>query len=201
MSSKIIEITEKIYREGVEKAQSEATNMLNKAKAEAAEIIEEAKKQAAKIIEDANKKAEETDNGIREELSNVAEQVLTDLKSSVLNSISGQFASEITSDTLNNKELVGDIIIALIKELNADSAEAIDVQTEEKLTKDVEQYINAKSADVLKGDINISTNSNITSGFTLVCKDKGFKLSFTDKDFEAYFQSFMKPKIKGFLFK
>ena len=46
---KIQELTEKIYREGVEKGQAEADRIIQEAKEQAAQIIAEAKKKAAEI--------------------------------------------------------------------------------------------------------------------------------------------------------
>ena len=56
---KIQELTEKIYREGVEKGQQEAERIIAEARQEAEKIVAEAKEQAQAIEQVAKKKAAE----------------------------------------------------------------------------------------------------------------------------------------------
>ncbi len=58
MTTKVFELTEKIYKEGVEKAKTEADIILEKAKNEASNIIDAAKQNEKEIIELAKKKPE-----------------------------------------------------------------------------------------------------------------------------------------------
>ncbi len=56
---KIQELTEKIYREGVEKGQAEADRIVAEAKQKAEQIVAEAREQAKAIEAQAQKKASE----------------------------------------------------------------------------------------------------------------------------------------------
>ena len=58
MQNKLQELTEKIYREGLEKGQAEANQLVTKAKDEAARIVANAKAEAERIIAAARKEAE-----------------------------------------------------------------------------------------------------------------------------------------------
>lgn len=55
MENKIQELTDKIYREGVEKGNEEAQRLVSEAQAQAEKLIEDAKKQAESILADAKK--------------------------------------------------------------------------------------------------------------------------------------------------
>ena len=57
MTTKVLELTEKIYNEGVAKAKMEAELIIAKAKEEADNIINEAKNKEKESIEHAEKKA------------------------------------------------------------------------------------------------------------------------------------------------
>ena len=50
MENKIQELTDKIYREGVEKGNEEAQRLIGNAQEEAAKIVEEARKEAEAIV-------------------------------------------------------------------------------------------------------------------------------------------------------
>jgi hypothetical protein len=41
---------------------------------------------------------------------------------------------------------------------------------------------------------------HLKQGFQIVNDKEGFKISFTDEDFEIFFASLMKPKIREYLF-
>ncbi len=55
MENKIQELTDKIYREGVEKGNEEAQRLIGEAQKEAQKLLEEARKQADSIVADAQK--------------------------------------------------------------------------------------------------------------------------------------------------
>lgn len=50
MENKIQELTDKIYREGVEKGNEEAQRLISSARDEAAKIVEDARKEAESIL-------------------------------------------------------------------------------------------------------------------------------------------------------
>ena len=76
MQSKLQELTEKIFQEGVEKGNAEAQQIVENAKAEANSIIEKAKKDAAEILEDAKKKATETKTNTESEIKLSGKQAI-----------------------------------------------------------------------------------------------------------------------------
>ena len=62
---KIQELTDKLYREGVEKGNAEGQKLVEQAKSEAAKIVEEAHAQAEKIVAEAQKKANDLENNTK----------------------------------------------------------------------------------------------------------------------------------------
>ena len=68
MENKIQELTEKIYREGVEKGNEEAQRLVSNAREEAAKILEEARKEAEAIVAAARKSATETAENTQSEI-------------------------------------------------------------------------------------------------------------------------------------
>lgn len=68
MENKIQELTDKIYREGVEKGNEEAQRLVSEAQAQAEKLIEDAKKQAESILAEAKKSADELNENTKSEL-------------------------------------------------------------------------------------------------------------------------------------
>ena len=83
MENKIQELTDKIYREGVEKGNEEAQKLIAKAQEEAKRIIEDAHKEADSIVATAHKSADELAENTKSELKLFAGQAVNALKSEI----------------------------------------------------------------------------------------------------------------------
>ena len=77
MENKIQELTDKIYREGVEKGNEEAQKLIVKAQEEAQKIVENAQKEADSIVAAARKSADELAENTKSELKLFAGQALS----------------------------------------------------------------------------------------------------------------------------
>ena len=83
MENKIQELTDKIYREGVEKGNEEAQRLVSNAREEAAKIVEDARKEAESIVAAARKSATETAENTRSEIKLFAGQAVNALKTEI----------------------------------------------------------------------------------------------------------------------
>ena len=76
MESKIQELTDKIYREGVEKGNEEARRLVKNAENEALQIVENAKAEAESILAAARKSSKEMEEHTKSELKLFANQAM-----------------------------------------------------------------------------------------------------------------------------
>ena len=90
MENKIQELTDKIYREGVEKGNEEARKLVAQAQEEAKKIVEDARKEAEQIVADARKSADELSENTKSELKLFAGQAVNALKSEIASVVCGQ---------------------------------------------------------------------------------------------------------------
>ena len=81
MENKIQELTDKIYREGVEKGNEEAQRLIANAQEEAKKIIEDAHKEADSIVAASRKSADELADNTKSELKLFSGQAVNALKS------------------------------------------------------------------------------------------------------------------------
>ena len=91
MDTKIQELTDKIYKEGVEKGNEEAGRIIAEANAQKESIVKAAEEEAARIVAEAEKKAAELKKNTEAELKLFAAQSVEVLKGEVTNLISGYF--------------------------------------------------------------------------------------------------------------
>ena len=202
MTSKIQELTEKIYQEGVDKAQNQA-NILNKeAEEKAAGLINDAQQKADNIILEAERKSREIYQGLTEELQSVSSQVIAITKQKITDSIVTDSSKKRTKVLLDDKDSIKALVLELIKKWNLEN-EAIDdlslILSKEQFGK-MDGIFKSGALQVLQNKKRILFDPSIKNGFQIISNSEGFKISFSDKDLENFFKKFMKPRIYKYLF-
>lgn len=201
MESKLQELTKKIYKEGVEKANKEAGSILENANSESNKIISEAKKEAQKIIENAKKESEQVRNKVLSEIRMSGSQSISLLKQNIINLLSSSTLrgkiEKISDDLSFMKELIKEIV----SKWNS-SSKSIDLELilPEKSKNKLMEYFKKEAKNILSKGVELKFEDRMKKGFKIGPKGESFVLSFTDDDFDQFFQSFLKPKTKKILF-
>ncbi len=202
MTKKILELTEKIYNEGVEKAKKEAEQIIAKAKKEADSIINAAKNKEKDSIEQTEKQAVEIMKNADSEIRLAARQFISNLKQQITGLITTAQVEVPVKDAFNDEKFVKNIILAVIKNWNPQKPEELNIslllpQKEEKKLTD---FFNNKAKELLDSGLEINFEPNIKSGFKIGPKDGSYYISFTDKDFENYFKNYLKDRTRKMIF-
>ena len=111
---KIQELTDKLYREGVEKGNAEGMRLVEKAKAEADKLVADARKEADEIVDKARKQAQELDANTKSELKLYAGQALSALKSEIVNVVSDKLVKDTVKELMGNKDFMGNFMVCLL---------------------------------------------------------------------------------------
>ncbi|HPO49412.1 MAG TPA: V-type ATP synthase subunit E [Spirochaetota bacterium] len=201
MDDKLKELTNKIYREGVEKAKSDGQEIVDKAKNEASAILAAARKEAESIVNGAQKEAEQLRTKTVSELKMASGQSIETLKQEIVNLLSNSIVKDGVKKSVEDVEFVK----SLIKEIttnwdNGGKSLDLSLMVPEKFKKDFDDFVKGKTSDILSKGVEIKFEERMDGGFKIGPKDSSFVLSFTDKDFMQFFQSFLKPKTKEILF-
>lgn len=202
MQTKLQELTEKIYQEGVNKASEEAEKVLSEAKKEAQNIIASAKKEAEHLVEQARKEAAETHKNAMNELQLSGRQAISDIKQRVITLIEAKTISPETKSAFKEKEFIPGIIHTIVKNWSPTSGEAVNVEA--VLPKDqqaeLENYFKSKTAGLLEKGLHVTYSEKIKGGFKIGPKNGGYLVSLTDEDFENFFQAYLRPKLIELLY-
>ena len=129
MNTKIQELTDKIYREGVEKGNEEAGRIIAEAQSQKQSMISEAEAEAKRIIAEAEKQASELKKNTEAELKLFAAQSVEALKSEVANLITGDVVSANVKAAMADKAFMQQVILTLAKSWA--SQEALTIQSSE----------------------------------------------------------------------
>ncbi len=202
MTNKIIEITEKIYNEGVVKAKLEADKIIAEAKSKADEIIESAKKQELEILEQAKNQSAEYKKNTDSEIQLAARQFISKLKQQISNLITIAQIESSVEEAFKDSEFIKSIILTLIKNWNPQKPEKfkLNILLPKKDEKEFSEFFNTKTVNILNRGIDINFDDKVNNGFKIGPKDGSFIISFSDTDFENYFKDYIKDRTKKLLF-
>ncbi len=202
MTSKIQELTEKIYQEGVDKAQNQANILLKEAAEKAAGLINDAQQKADNLVLEAEKKSQEMDQGLKEELQSISRQVIAITKQKITDSVVTDASQSISKELLDDKDFLKSLVLELVSKWDMGSGSIDDLSlilSEEQLGK-LDGIFKSTALQTLKSKKQILFDPSIKSGFQIISNSEGFKVSFSDEDFVKFFKKFMKPRIQEYLF-
>lgn len=196
MENKIQELTDKIYREGVEKGNEEAQKLIVKAHDDAKQIIEDAQKEASSIIANAQKSAKELAENTKSELKLFAGQSVNALKSEITSLLTDKIIKESIGDFTQNKDFLNSFIVALASKWSVNEPIIISTEDAEALKK----YFAAKVKDLLDKGVKIEKVNGMDTLFSVSPADGSYKVNFGEEEFENYFKAFLRPQLIDMLF-
>ena len=196
MDTKIQELTEKIYKEGVEKGQEEADRIIAQAKTQEETVIREADNKAKQIIANAEKQAEELKRNTEAELRLFASQAIEALKSEVANLVTGRIVTDNVKAATTDASFMQRVILEIVKEWAKNEKMTIQAAHAESLTG----YFVANARELLQQGVTIEQVNGKKTSFTLIPADGAYKISFGEEEFIAYFKEFLRPQLIDMLF-
>lgn len=202
MTDKIQEITQKIYNEGIVKAKEEADQLLEDARKEAAGIVEEAKRQSDKIIMEASICAEEMRKNTNSEIQLAAQQFISNLKQQVTGLITSSQVDQSVTESFQDTNLVKDLILEMVKKWDMQSPDQreLSVLLPEKDRSRFNAFFESKVFETLNSKITVTMDPSVKTGFRIGPANGGYILSFSEKEFENYFKTYLKDKTRKLLF-
>jgi V/A-type H+-transporting ATPase subunit E len=199
MEQKIAQLTEAIYREGVERGEAQALTICDDARRNAEKIIAAAKAEASSIITTATLQAEEMRKNTATETKLAGQKALSAIKQQIVDLVMTNLVETPLAKTLSDPATIKEFTNAIIKSWGGemDSAELI---LPEALCKEIETSLQSGLQQLLRGGITLTFTKSFKSGFQIKPQGSGFKISLTDDDFGTFFKEYLKPKTRTLLF-
>ncbi len=193
-------LTKKIYEEGIEKAQNDAKDILEKAKQDAENIIKDAEMKAKSIIDNANNDSANIKQKTEAELGMSVKQAVASLKQQITNLISNNIAADMTTAAFKDEEFVRELMSKIIEKWNAEGNLDLNVIMNQEEKEEFEKYLLAKHKNLLDKNLTLLANNNQKEGFVIQPKDGSYKITFSEKVFEEFFNAYLKDYSKKLLF-
>ena len=196
MDTKLQELTEKIYAEGVERGRNEADQIVRQAKSEAETILERAKNDAEQVMTDARRRATELDTNTRSELKLFTQQAVNSLKTDIANLVTDRIVTNAVKAATSDAQFMQGIIRQIAEAWVRDGNVKIETAKAAELTA----FFQANAAELLKNGVTIVSSKDNRTSYTIAPEKGGFKVTMGDEELIAYFKEFMRPKLVEMLF-
>lgn len=199
MNSKIQQLTETIYKEGLQKAREEESVILKEAREKAVAIESEAKKEAERILSEANEKARELKRQVDSEIKMTMNQAVSAIKQEISSLLTSRVVQPPVKELFTTdyvKELITLVVKGWIEKDNFDLNIVLPVHEKEKLDN---FFDNSLKNEMNKG-LEVNFSPNVKSGFKIGPAEEGYLISFTDEDFMNFLKGYLRPKTSQLLF-
>ena len=190
------ELTDKIYAEGVEKGNAEAQQIIENANAKAADIIAQAEKKAAALVAEAESKSADLDKKTRAELKLYAEQSVNAVKTEIVNLLADKIATDSVKAATADAKFIQGLIAKFAEQMAKDGEVLIEAKDAEALKK----YFAANVKGLLDKGVKVAEVKGIKTDFAIQPAKGGYKLTFGDAEFIAYFKEMLRPQLVEMLF-
>ena len=195
MAEQLQELLDRIQKDGIDKAESNATRIEDEAKAKADSLIAKAKDDAKQIIEKAEKDGELFAKRGKNALEQAARDVILSVGDAVnrtLTSLVDRKVNAVLTDA-DFAQVIKSVIEAYCQ---AKPGEA-DIELllpEDQQEKIADFLMNSMSEEMKKG-LTISGNKNVISGFSVSLKDKGIQHDFTGEAVTDALSKLLRPHL------
>ncbi|MCU0608319.1 MAG: hypothetical protein MUF22_00940 [Chitinispirillaceae bacterium] len=201
MDSKIAELTEKMFKEGVEKGTKKADEIVRDAETRAEKMVAEARDEAARIVADATKKAEELRTAVQVELKHSSQQALAALKQRIIDLVTATTVSVPMTKTLGDPAVLRELIATVASNFKTGGqAPSLEIILPAVRRAELENAFKADALKTLAAGSTLSFSPAFKAGFQIKSVGESFKISVTDEDFSEFFKEYLRPRAKAFLF-
>ena len=196
MNTKIQELTDIIYNEGVAKGQAQADQILAQAKEQAQKLISDARKEADSILAAARKESADNAENVRKELKLYSAQAVEALKSEIATVITDKIVSDTVKGFTANQDVFNEFILKIAQEWGKN--QNIEIQAAD--ADAIRKYFTAHAKQLLDGGVNISQVNGRAAEFSIQPADGSYKVNFGTEEFENWFKSILRPQLVETLF-
>ena len=194
MDNKIQELAEKIYKDGVEKANSQAEQIVAKAESQGRDALERAKSEADRIIAAAREEADRLRSQSETEVRNMVSGAQDALQLKITNMVNSAAVDKAIDAAFAKPGALYGVVLQMAKQLSG----GVEISTGD--AKGLEEYFRAEAQEVLKQGVKITEVAGKAANFDLSPEGADYKVNISKEAFAEYFKEFMRPRMREILF-
>ncbi|MEG0033374.1 MAG: hypothetical protein RSF93_03290 [Mucinivorans sp.] len=196
MDTKLQELTDKLYAEGLEKGKAEGQSLLENAKAEAAAIVAAARENAAKIEANARAAADELAHNTAADVRMASLQTISALRTEIENFVVADIAHTQVKAAFADGSLTRELIVKAVEDFCPTADRGVEVIVPENYVKEARAAVQAK----LDKGVDVVFDAKVRVPFRIAPREGGYYVSFSDADFERLICGALRAGVSKFLF-
>ena len=196
MNTKIQELTDIIYNEGVAKGQAQADEILAQAKEQAQKIVADAQKEADALLAAARKESADNAENVQKELKLYAAQAVEALKSEIATVVTYKIVQDAVKGFTADQKAFNEFMLKIAQEWAKNQQIEIKAQDADALTK----YFMANAKGLLDKGVKITQVNGQAAEFSIQPADGSYKVNFGTEEFMNWFKSILRPQLVETLF-
>ncbi len=196
MNTKIQELTDIIYNEGVAKGKAQADQILSEAQEQAQKIIADARKQADSLLSAAKKESADNAENVQKELKLYATQAVEALKSEIATVVTDKIVQDAVKGFTADQKAFNEFMLRIAQEWGKNQQIEIKTADADALTK----YFQANAKALLDKGVKITQVNGRAAEFSIQPADGSYKVNFGAEEFENWFKSILRPQLVETLF-
>ena len=200
-NTKLQQLTDNLYLEGLEKGRAEAESLVAEAEARAAKIVAEAEARAAKIAADAERKAEDVEKNAMTEIALAGKQAVAKIKSEIETLIVAKVTAEGIKSANLDPAFIKDMLLAVAANWNNGAKADLKALLPEAKKAELGAAFDSAAKALLAEGVEVGFSNDVKSGFKVGEKNGGYYISFSDESVEALLGGYLREKAAELLFK
>lgn len=200
MESKLQELTDKIYNEGIAKARREAAEILEKANQEAEQVLTQARNEANRLLDEAARQSDEFRKNVENEMKMSARQAMSALKQQVATLVTARVAEAPVKEAFADKDFIRKTIETLVSNWSPQAGGGLALVLPAGDEKGLGAYFTSRAHSILTEGLTIEFDNRMGAGFRLGPADKSYVISFTEDDFGNFFKNYLRPRTTKLLY-
>ena len=201
-NTKLQELTQKLYNEGLERGRAEAERLVAEAKENAAKIIADAKAEAEAIAKAAEDRADDIAKNAMTEIALAGRQALTKIKAEIAEAVIMKSTASAVKSATVDAAFVKDMLLAVANNWTSSTVEvSLKALLPEEKRAELDAVMQANAAALAKAGIEVGYSKDVKTGFKLGEKNGGYYIAFTDESFDALLKEYLREKVSNILFK
>ena len=194
MAEQLQPLLDQIRKEGVDKAEAEAAEILSQAKEKAAQMVRDAEAKAKELVSKAETDAEVFTQRSIATLEQSARDLLITVGQGIENIIS-EIVAESTTEALNSKVLEQMLVNMAQSCAEKHGETRIEMLVSEADQKELVKFFAAKYSEKLGHGIELHVDNEILKGFKVSFADDHAYLDFTQEAIAEALTVFLRPKL------
>lgn len=190
MANTLERMVDRIYQEGIHRAEERAQEIVSAAEKESRVIREKAQHEADEIIQRAKIDAEKIRKAMESDLQLLAVRAFSKLKSEISNILVAKTVAEDIAATVSDTNFISTVILRLLQTIKSDE---MIVTVPPSLHDEIIEKLKDKLSAGLEG-LQLHTGTNKT-GFTVVRKNSGYELEFSEAALLDLLNPYLKPAL------